>query len=231
MTEGNLLGYGAALWLGVLTSVSPCPLATNIAAISWLSKGMRSPWLVLVAGALYTFGRAVIYVVLAWLLAASLFSVPQLSLLLQTQLNKWLGPLLIVVGMFLLGLLEFRFATQVSSERLERKLSGGGVWGAGLLGMLFALSFCPVSAALYFGSLLPLALRHESTLGLPALFGIGTGLPVLAFVWLLAAGVRSVSATFNRMAALERYARPATGVVFVLIGIYLSLVHIYGVQV
>ncbi len=231
MTEGILLGYGAALWLGVLTSVSPCPLATNIAAISWLTKGVHSPRLVFAAGALYTIGRAVAYVALAWLLIASLFSVPQLSQILQTHINKWLGPLLILVGMFLLGLLEFRFSMQLSGGRLEQKLSDSGVWGAGLLGMLFALSFCPVSAALYFGSLLPLAVQHQSTLGLPALFGIGTGLPVLAFAWLLAAGARSMSAAFDRLSALERYARPATGVVFVLIGIYLSLVHIYGVQV
>ncbi len=230
MMEGLLLGYGGALWLGVLTSVSPCPLATNIAAISWLTKSIRSPRLVLAAGALYAIGRAVAYIALAALLLTSLFSVPRLSEILQNHLNKWLGPLLILVGMFLLGLLEFRFSTRVGSGKLEQKLYDSGAWGAAFLGMLFALSFCPVSAALYFGSLLPLALQHRSTLGLPALFGIGTGLPVLVFAWLLAAGARSLSAAFQRLSALERYARPATGVVFVLVGIYLSLVHIYRVE-
>lgn len=231
MTEPWLLAAGTALWLGVLTSVSPCPLATNLAAISWLAKGIRSPRLVFLAGALYTAGRAATYAALAFVLVASALSVPQLSSILQTHVNKWLGPLLILVGMFLLGLVEFRFSTRVSSDKLEQKLYERGVWGSGLLGMLFALSFCPVSAALYFGSLLPLALQHKSSFGLPALYGIGTGLPVLVFAWLLAAGAKSVGEAFDRVAALERYARPATGAVFVVVGIYLSLVHIYGVQV
>lgn len=229
MTETWLLAGGTALWLGVLTSVSPCPLATNIAAISWLAKGIHSPRLVFLAGALYTAGRAATYAALAFVLVASALSVPQLSSFLQTHVNRWLGPLLILVGMFLLGLIEFRFSTRLSGGKLEEKLFEQGVWGSGLLGMLFALSFCPVSAALYFGSLLPLALQHKSALGLPALYGIGTGLPVLVFAWLLAVGAHSVSSAFDRLSALERYARPVTGAVFVLAGIYLSLIHIYGV--
>ncbi len=230
MTEGILLAAGAALWLGILASISPCPLATNIAAVSWLTRGLGSPVRVFAAGALYTIGRAAAYVALAFLLVASLASVPQISQVLQTHINRWLGPILILVGMFLLGLVEFRFSTQASGGKLEQKLQESGLWGAGLLGVLFALSFCPVSAALYFGSLLPLAVQHNSSLGLPALFGIGTGLPVLAFAWLLAAGARSVSAVFDRLSAVERFARPVTGGVFVAVGIYLSLIHIYGVQ-
>lgn len=230
MTEGFLLAAGASLWLGILTSISPCPLATNIAAISWLTKGLGSPVRVFAAGAFYTLGRAVTYVAIAFLLVAGLASIPQVSEVLQTHINRWLGPVLILVGMFLLGLLEFRFSTRVSGGKLEQKLQDRGLWGAGFLGILLALSFCPVSAALYFGSLLPLAVQHKSSVGLPALFGIGTGLPVLAFAWLLAAGARSVSMVFDRLSAVERYARPVTGGVFVAAGIYLSLVHIYGVQ-
>ncbi|MGC8759654.1 MAG: aromatic aminobenezylarsenical efflux permease ArsG family transporter [Bryobacteraceae bacterium] len=231
MTDGVLLAAGTALWLGVLTSVSPCPLATNIAAISWLAKGVRSPRLVFAAGALYTLGRAATYVALAFVLVSSLLSAPQLSEWLQTHINRWLGPILILVGMFLTGLVDFRFSTRLSSGKLEQQLQERGVWGAGFLGILFALSFCPVSAALYFGSLLPLALQQKSSLGLPALYGMGTGLPVLIFAWLLAAGARSVGAAFDRLSLLERYARPVTGVVFIAAGLYLSLVHIYGVQV
>lgn len=231
MTDGVWLAAGTALWLGVLTSVSPCPLATNIAAISWLAKGVRSSRLVFAAGALYTLGRAATYVALAFVLVSSLLSAPQLSEWLQTHINRWLGPILILVGMFLTGLVDFRFSTRLSGGKLEQQLQERGVWGAGFLGILFALSFCPVSAALYFGSLLPLALQQKSSLGLPALYGMGTGLPVLIFAWLLAAGARSVGAAFQRLSLLERYARTATGVVFIAVGIYLSLVHIYGIQV
>jgi len=229
MTPDILLAAGAALWFGVLTSASPCPLATNLAAISWLTKGVRSPRLVFAFGMLYSAGRAAAYVGIAAAVAASLMSVPQLSQFLQSHVNKWLGLLLILVGMFLLGLLDFRFAGGLSSAPLEDRFRGMGLWGAALMGILFALSFCPVSAALFFGSLIPLAVRYESALALPALYGVGTGLPVIVFAWMLAAGARSLGAALDRLAQVERYARLATGGVFLAAGIYMSLVHIYGI--
>jgi cytochrome c-type biogenesis protein len=231
MIPEAMVAAGAALWLGILTSASPCPLATNIAAISWLTKGIGSPRLVFSAGLLYAAGRAAAYVGIAAAVVASLMSIPQLSQALQSHINKWLGLVLILVGMFLLGLLDFRFAGGISTASLENRFSGMGLWGAALMGILFALSFCPVSAALFFGSLIPLAIRQESAMVLPALYGAGTGLPVIVFAWLLAAGARSLGKAFDRLAQVERYARLATGGVFVAAGIYMALVHIYGVTV
>jgi cytochrome c biogenesis protein CcdA len=227
--DGLIVAGGTALWLGVLTSISPCPLATNIAAISYIGKGLGAPRRVFAAGAFYTAGRALTYLALAALLVASVLSIPQLSQFLQTYMNKLLGPILILVGMFLLGLLEFGFSTSVGAGALEERLQGWGVWGAALLGMLFALSFCPVSAALFFGSLIPLALQHGAAVSLPALYGIGTGLPVLAFAVLIASGTQKVSKAFHRLAQVEKWARIVTGVVFVAVGIYFCLVHIFQV--
>ena len=227
--DGTIVAAGTAFWLGVLTSISPCPLTTNIAAISYVSKGLGAPRRVFVTGALYTIGRVLSYVALAALLVASVLSIPQISNFLQMHMNRLLGPVLILVGMFLLGLIQFHFSASVQGGSLEKKLQGWGLWGAALLGMLFALSFCPVSAALFFGSLVPLALQHQSSLSLPALYGIGTGLPVLAFAILIAAGAKSVSKAFNRLALVERWARPATGVVFVGVGIYFCLAYIFQV--
>jgi cytochrome c biogenesis protein CcdA len=163
------------------------------------------------------------------LLVASVLSIPQLSNFLQTYMNKLLGPILILVGMFLLGLLQFNLSTSITGGALEERFQSWGVWGAALLGMLFALSFCPVSAALFFGSLVPLALQHEAAVSLPALYGIGTGLPVLAFAILIASGAQSVSKAFNRLAQVEKWARTVTGVVFVGVGIYFCLAHIFQV--
>lgn len=227
--DGTVLAAGSALWLGVLTSISPCPLATNIAAISYIGKGIGSPRRVFATGALYTMGRMLTYLALAALLVASVLSIPQVSNFLQTYMNKLLGPVLVLVGMFLLDLLPFHFSTSITGGALEERVQRLGMWGAALLGMLFALSFCPVSAALFFGSLVPLALQHESSLGLPALYGIGTGLPVLVFAFLIAAGAQSVSRAFNRMAKVEKWARAITGVVFVGVGIYFCLIHIFQV--
>jgi len=227
--DGAIVAAGSAFWLGVLTSISPCPLATNVAAISYISKGLGTPRRVFATGALYTIGRMLTYLALAALLVASVLSIPRLSNFLQTYMNKLLGPILILVGMFLLGLLQFNFSLSVTGGALEERFQSWGVWGAALLGMLFALSFCPVSAALFFGSLVPLALQHQSTVGLPALYGVGTGLPVLVFAVLIAAGAQSVSKAFNRLAQVERWARIVTGMVFIGVGIYFCLAHIFQV--
>jgi cytochrome c biogenesis protein CcdA len=227
--DGAIVAGGTALWLGVLTSISPCPLATNIAAISYISKGLGAPWRVFATGALYTAGRSLTYLALAALLVTGLLSIPQLSSFLQTYMNKLLGPILILVGMYLLGLLQFHFSTSVVGGSLEARFQSWGLWGAAFLGMLFALSFCPVSAALFFGSLVPLALQHEAAVSLPALYGIGTALPVLAFAVLIAGGAESVSKAFNRLAQVDKWARTVTGVVFVGVGIYFCLAYIFQV--
>jgi cytochrome c biogenesis protein CcdA len=227
--DGAIAAGGTALWLGVLTSISPCPLATNIAAISYISKGLGAPWRVFATGALYTAGRSLTYLALAALLVTGLLSIPQLSSFLQTYMNKLLGPILILVGMYLLGLLQFHFSTSVVGGSLEARFQSWGLWGAAFLGILFALSFCPVSAALFFGSLVPLALQHEAAVSLPALYGIGTALPVLAFAVLIAGGAESVSKAFNRLAQVDKWARTVTGVVFVGVGIYFCLAYIFQV--
>lgn len=227
--EGLILGAGAALWFGVLTSISPCPLATNIAAISYIGKGLGSPGRVFAAGAFYTAGRALTYLIVAGLVVASTLSVPAVSNFLQIYMNKILGPVLIVVGMALAGLLNWQFSASVEGGSLQKRFGDWGLWGAGLLGMLFALSFCPVSAALFFGSLIPLALRHESAFVLPSLYGIGTGLPVALFAGLIAAGARSVGTAFEKLTQVERWARPVTGAIFIAVGIYFSLAYIFEV--
>ena len=220
----------SAFWLGVLTSISPCPLATNIAAISFVGRRVGSPGKVFSAGLLYTFGRALTYLVLGVLLVSSMLSAPSISHILQKYMNMLLGPLLIIVGMILLELISFNISGRGVSERMQKKVESLGVWGATLLGIVFALSFCPTSAALFFGSLLPLALKHESGIILPAVYGIATGLPVLVFAVLIAIGANKVAQVYNRIVSFERWARRITGALFILIGIYYCLINIFGVS-
>jgi cytochrome c-type biogenesis protein len=223
--EPSLLAAATSAWLGILTSISPCPLATNLVAISFISRNVATPGRVFWTGMLYTLGRTLTYAALGALLVGSVLSIPQVSMSLQYWMNRLLGPILIVVGMFLLDLLRFNFTTSLVTHSLQDRAQSWGTWGAGLLGMIFALSFCPVSAALFFGSLIPLSLKADSPIVLPVLYGIGTGLPVALFAIGLAAGVQTLSAALNRLREIERWARHATGAVFIAVGFYYTLDH------
>jgi cytochrome c biogenesis protein CcdA len=223
---GILTGYITALWLGILTSISPCPLATNIAAISFLAKKVTHPFFVLLSGVAYTMGRMATYAILGFILINSILSVPQVAQFLQKYMVKALGPILIVTGLILLDVIKINFPGLSLSRKHHNKLVEAGAPGAFLLGAIFALAFCPVSAALFFGSLIPLALQSKFGATLPFIYGIGTGLPVLAFAIAIAAGVTSLSRWFHGLTRLEYYMRIATGAIFILVGIYYTGIYI-----
>jgi cytochrome c biogenesis protein CcdA len=218
-----------SLWLGILTSISPCPLATNIAAISFISRGIESPRKVLLAGLLYTLGRTLAYVALGGLLVASLLSAPGLSHVLQKYVNQILGPVLVIAGLFLLDLIQWTGTGRAVSERMQDRVRAWGMAGAVLLGVVFALSFCPISAVFFFGSLIPLAVTHGSSVLVPSVYGVGTALPVIVFAAVITLGAQGLGRAFNRVSAFAKWARWVTGGVFVAVGIYLSMVYIYGV--
>jgi cytochrome c-type biogenesis protein len=161
----------------------------------------------------------------------SLLSASQVSYALQHGLNVVLGPLLILTGLVMLGWISLPFSSTRRLEKLTERAGELGLWGAALLGMIFALTFCPVSAALFFGSLIPIGVQANSTFIIPSVYAVGTALPVLLFAILLALGVRSLSGVFNWLTRAERWARWGTAVVFILIGLHLSLVHLVGVDV
>jgi cytochrome c biogenesis protein CcdA len=229
MTDAIFLGAASALWLGILTSISPCPLATNVAAVSFIGKQFSSAPRVALSGLFYVLGRMLAYLVLGTVLVAGLLAAPQLSGFLQKSMNKFLGPILILVGMVLLDLFRFRLAGAGVGANLQERAGRGGVLGAGLLGFLFALSFCPVSAALFFGSLIPLSVQHGSAVVFPLVFGVGTGLPVIVFALMIALGAKSIGSLFQKVTRVELWARRITGAVFIAAGIYYTLVYIFEV--
>jgi cytochrome c biogenesis protein CcdA len=220
----------AAFWLGILTAISPCPLATNITAISYVGRELSSPGKVLQAGILYTLGRMLAYVVIGILLTESLLSAPLAAQFLQKYMNLALGPVLILVGLVLFGVISFSLPESGFGERLQAGIRGKGVWGGGVLGVFLALTFCPTSAALFFGSLLPLALQFDSPLVLPSVYGVATGLPVLIFALLLVFGASRLASAYNQVARFEQWARKVTALLFILVGIYYSLTNIFGLE-
>ncbi|MGD0899240.1 MAG: aromatic aminobenezylarsenical efflux permease ArsG family transporter [Thermoguttaceae bacterium] len=234
----------AALYLGLLTSISPCPLATNIAAVSYVGRRVGSPRSVLGAGLLYTLGRCLLYVVLAVALAGTATAIPAVSRFLQKRADLVLGPVLVVLGVLLVGLVKLPIGGAVVTEGVQKRIGGMGVWGALVLGILFAVSFCPTSAFWFFslvaltvgseagaltaalarvGVNLPEASLPGGTVLLPLVYGVGTAIPVLLVAVLLAYSARSVGRAYSVLARIEWWARQTTGWLFVLLGVWFSL--------
>jgi cytochrome c biogenesis protein CcdA len=217
-----------AIWLGILTSISPCPLATNIAAISFISHRITHKNIVFLSGILYTVGRSITYIVIGFLIVEALVNIPVLSDFLQRYINKILGIVLIIVGMVLLDLLRINLPSLSVTEKTAEKVLTGGFLGSLFLGILFALAFCPVSAALFFGGLIPIAIKTKSGFALP-LIAVCTGLPVLIFALLVSAGIGYVSSVYSRVTQVEFYTRKVTGVILILVGIYYVLSYIFEI--
>ena len=223
-------GAGTALWLGILTSISPCPLATNIAAISFIGKRVDNPRIVLLSGLFYTLGRMAAYIAVGMIVVIGILSIPGMSYFLQNYMNRVLGPILIIVGLILLEVIKVVFFNAPDSGgRLQSMVERSGIWGAGLIGIVFALSFCPVSAALFFGSLIPLSVGVGSSIIYPSIYGIGTGLPVIVFATLVAFGTGAIGKIFNRLSQFERWARRVTAVIFIVVGIYFFIFYTLGI--
>lgn len=225
--ENGIIPIFSAIWLGILTSISPCPLATNILATSYIGKHIDKSYGTLIAGLFYTIGRAAAYIAVCIVIVYSLLSIPEISFFLQEHINKIMGPVLIIAGLFILEIIPLRLKGFGLSEDIQKYLGGGSVIGASLMGFVFALSFCPISAALFFGSVIPLALKYESKLFLPFLYGVGTALPVLLFAVILSYASRFAGTFFNKLSAIEKWFRRITGLLFVIIGIYFSLKYLF----
>lgn len=219
----------SVLWLGILTSISPCPMATNIAATTYIGRQINSPLATVWAAVAYTIGRTATYVLIASAIIAGLISIPGVSMFLQTHMNKILGPVLFVTGLFILDLVPLKLPSMSLNANLLKRLGDSGMPGAVALGFLFALGFCPVSAALFFGGVIPLSLESQSRFLLPLLYGIGTAAPVIGFAFIIAYSARFAGLFFNRLAVFERWFRRITGVMFVLVGVYFCLKYLFRV--
>ena len=217
----------SALLLGLITAISPCPLATNIAAIAYVSRKVKERRYAVITGMLYTLGRMFSYSILGIIIIVAGIEIPGVASFLQDFGEQVLGPLLIVVGVIMLSINRMPFS--LGGGRLSAiggKVANWGMIGGFLLGALFALAFCPYSAVLFFGVLIPLALKSAGGVTLPAVYAIGTGLPVLVFGTLLSAGVARVSDWLNAVTRAEKIIRVAVSIIFIGVGIYLVVLWI-----
>ncbi len=219
LLENSQFPILTAIILGLMTAISPCPLATNITAIGFISKDISNKKRVFVQGLVYTLGRAITYTLIGFIFffGASQF---KFSGFVQEWGNKLLGPLLIVIGFFMLNILSIKIPGISSlTQKMESK-SSNKLWSALLLGIVFALAFCPYSGVLYFGILIPITISSSSGLYLPLFFAIATGIPVIIFAWLLAFSLNTIGNTYNKLKSFEFWFRRIIAILFIAVGIY-----------
>jgi len=223
LTSNTSLPFISAFLLGLMTAISPCPLATNITAIGFISKDVKDKNKVFINGLVYTLGRALSYTLLAVIIfiGADQFKI---SGWFQQYGEKIIGPLLIVIGLLILDILKIKFP---GVGKLTRRFQANGInsyWELLVLGILFALAFCPYSGVLYFGMLIPMTISSASGLYLPVVFAIATGIPVIIFAWLLAFTVSGVGKLYNRLKVFEIWFRRIIAVVFIGVGVYYFII-------
>jgi cytochrome c biogenesis protein CcdA len=219
LLENSTMPWVTALVLGLMTAISPCPLATNITAVGFISKDIENRNRVFINGLLYTLGRAISYTVipLVIFLGADQF---KFSGFFQQYGEKLLGPLLIIIGLLMLDVIKMNIpGVGRLTAKMEKKTSWG-YFDAVLLGMIFALAFCPYSGVLFFGMLVPMTVASASGLYLPVVFAIATGIPVIIFAWILAFSIGSIGGVYNKMKNFEIWFRRVIAVLFIVVGIY-----------
>jgi cytochrome c-type biogenesis protein len=209
-----------AFLLGIMTSISPCPLATNITAIAYISKDIKTTKNTLLNGLIYTLGRGISYTLLATLIYFG-FSAFSIASIFQGWGDKVLGIVLIFISLVMFGVIKISFGSKSEKvEKIKEWLANKGYVGTLLLGVLFALAFCPYSGVLFFGMLIPLVLSSAESLLLPPLFALGTGLPVIIFSIILAFSVEKVGKMYNVMGKIEKVMRYGVATIFLVSGIY-----------
>jgi cytochrome c-type biogenesis protein len=217
--ENSTMPWLTALVLGLMTAISPCPLATNITAVGFISKDIENRHTVFLNGILYTLGRAISYFGIAFIIffGADKF---KFSGFFQQYGEKIIGPLLLLIGLFMLDFIRIKFpGLNGLTSRMARK-SRWGYLDVILLGIVFALAFCPYSGVLYFGMLIPLTVTSASGLYLPVIFAIATGIPVIIFAWILAYTVSGIGSAYKKVKIFEIWFRRVVAVLFIGVGIY-----------
>jgi cytochrome c-type biogenesis protein len=222
LLDNNTLPFLTAIILGLMTAISPCPLATNITAVGFISKDIENKKKIFINGLLYTLGRAVSYTSLgiALFLGASIFHMAKFF---QLYGERFLSPLLVVIGILMLDIIKIKFPSfSKLSDIFSNKAKKGGVWSVLILGIIFALAFCPYSGVLYFGMLIPISIGSPSGLYLPFIFAVATGLPVIIIAWLLAYSVSSIGGFYNKLKTFEKWFRIIVAILFITVGLYYS---------
>jgi cytochrome c biogenesis protein CcdA len=213
------------LLFGLVGALSPCQLTTNLSAIAYVSRrpGEGQIWSEALG---YTVGKMLVYTLLGGAVIILGFTLQQSAIPIVVITRKIVGPLMIVIGFGLMGLIRLRGSF---GERLARWLRAQipqkGVLGAFLLGTVFSFSFCPTLLWLFFGLMIPLALASTGGWTFPGLFALGTALPLLVFAGLLVSGTDLSSKLTDRLKRYHQNISKVSGGIFILAGVNDTLTY------
>lgn len=213
--------------IGILTSISPCPLATNITAIAYISKDIKNTKTVLLNGLYYTLGRAFSYTFLSLIIYFGISSF-QISTFFKNFSNSFLSPILILIGLFMFNIIRLstggkKIASSNFINNFQKYLSTKGYLGSFLLGILFAIGFCPYSAIMFFAVIIPLILKSKEGILLSPFFALGTSLSVILFSFIIAFSANKIGHTFNKIKKFEYFIRKFVAAIFICVGVYFLL--------
>lgn len=216
----------AAFFIGLMTAISPCPLATNITAIAYVARRAEKTKVTILTGVFYTLGKMFTYVTIAGLIVWFGLNTQAIALPLQKYGERLLGPLLILLGIVMLDVIKIQlWKSSGRMDSIKESLSKKGYLGSFFLGALFALAFCPFSAVLFFGMLIPLAINANDALIIPSVFAVATGLPVIILSIILAISIHRLANIMKKIKTIEKWTRNSVAIVFIIVGLYYTITH------
>jgi cytochrome c-type biogenesis protein len=219
------VGIIAAFFIGLMMAISPCPLVSNITAIAYASKRIDNSRHTMLVSLTYTLGRMATYVIIASSIVWFGLNTQAIALFLQRYAERMLGPLLIIIGIVMLDVIRIRWIKMnVNIDGIKEKLLKKGLLGSFLLGVILALAFCPFSAVLFFGMLIPLAVSAGDGILIPAVFALATGIPVIIFSYILVRSVSKLGSIMNSIAVFEKYMSKIMAIVFLAAGVYYTII-------
>lgn len=228
LIENSNIPLITAFLLGLLTAISPCPMATNITAIGYISKDIENKHLIFRNGLLYTLGRIIAYTALAFIIIPLLKQGSSTYMIhkIVARFGEYaISPALILIGLFMLFGHKLKLRQWNLFKHNGEQYKKRGSWGALLLGFLFALAFCPTSGVFYFGMLMPMSASLPEGYLLPVIFAFATGLPVMLVAWILAYSISSIGKFYNHIQIIQKWMLHIVAILFIAVGIYYATIY------
>ena len=223
LIESNNIPLLTAFILGILTAVSPCPMATNITAIGYISKDIENKHSVFKNGIYYTFGRIIVYTLLGFIIIPLLregTNIYGIQKFISKYGELFIGPSLIIIGVFMLISSNLNIPKLGFSFNNSEKIKNKGGFGSLFLGIMFSLAFCPTSGIIYFGMLMPMSASESGGYILPVIFAIATGVPVLIIAWILSYSISRIGSFYQKVSLFQKWLNLIIALLFIIIGIY-----------